>query len=436
MVDFKWSGILLWTIIVFLPFLIAAIVMYAKRSNLFPISARFPVLSTVGSCIGLTKIALQVSSDTFESTRPCWIPAFDLVVLSGCLAVNYLLRAYLLYQKHVAMMQKMSIQQVRYFASNRFISALGKTGKSSSAKVTPSSGAMNKQDSIARLVQAIKTSEGGGSARVPIVSDTRELLPKKKRIFGGKLASVMPTYVTRKLVKQDTTPTHSAKEDCLVAIIMVASTSIFVVLFLVSVPDPYSVGQCPRGDSLLFSGIMFGLVALCVGFAGFKMKQTYESLRIRWELVWAARVSILGLVLWVLTHSITAISNVNKKHFPISAVVILCILFCLQALTIWLPLLWSYEAEWAAKRTTQQLAEQSIGSLDQCLLDPKATKLFKAFLETEFSVENLLFYQDVETFRTEYQQLIAKGDNKKLLFKRALDLYVLYIADEAPLQVC
>eukprot|EP01006_Ploeotia_vitrea_P039096 TRINITY_DN66311_c4_g4_i2.p1 TRINITY_DN66311_c4_g4~~TRINITY_DN66311_c4_g4_i2.p1 ORF type:complete len:556 (-),score=324.22 TRINITY_DN66311_c4_g4_i2:198-1865(-) len=185
--------------------------------------------------------------------------------------------------------------------------------------------------------------------------------------------------------------------------------------------------ECSRkwGDVVLSVYVAL-YVVLFLGFA-LNLRQVVDGFRIKEELRVTGVISILAVIPWFLFNNVW--ESANNSTFPFSTLaLIVAIITAFVASTVW-PL---YRSIVRPPSLDHLNIPDNVSSLDGLLTVPEGFQSFKEFLSREFSVENLLFWQEVERFR----QLKAKPDTPpEALISMAQSLYAKYIIRGSPFEV-
>jgi len=181
-----------------------------------------------------------------------------------------------------------------------------------------------------------------------------------------------------------------------------------------------------RGFTILASYAALYLAAFI--YFAIKLRQVVDAFKIKEELKWTAAIGIVCLIPWVIFNSLSSAREVNTDTFPFSTLFLLIgVGSALFLSTMW-PLYRSYaHVEGALSEDTSDLT-----TLQGCLSDKNGLNAFKKFLTKEFSVENILFYEEIE----EYRARKRRGAQDPLeLLAEAQRIYAKYIINDSPFQV-
>jgi len=191
----------------------------------------------------------------------------------------------------------------------------------------------------------------------------------------------------------------------------------------------YTYGDtCDRGkaDTILASYAVMYLAAFI--YFAFKLRQVVDAFKIKEELKWTAAVAIVVFIPWAVFNNLSSARTVNNDVFPFSTMFLLIgVSVAIGLSTIW-PLYRSYALEDGVALDDQGDLTTLLG----CLNDKGGLSGFKKFLTKEFSVENILFYEEIEEYRTKKR----RGSNDPLeLIGEAQRIYAKYIINDSPFQV-
>lgn len=185
--------------------------------------------------------------------------------------------------------------------------------------------------------------------------------------------------------------------------------------------------DCERywGDNVL-AAYMFCYVAFFLGFT-FKLRQVVEGFRIKEELFVTALIAPFVFIPWFLFNS--SFEDVNNDIFPFSTLcLVLGVVAQFTVSTIW-PL---WQSLTPPSMDAIVVAPADVNTLAGVLSTKKGVMTFKSFLTKEFSVENVLFYEEIEQYRGKK----ASGEeSEEVLVMEAQRIYAKYIIPDAPFQV-
>jgi len=183
--------------------------------------------------------------------------------------------------------------------------------------------------------------------------------------------------------------------------------------------------SCVRewGDYILGAYVV-GYTIIFLWFA-FKLREVVDGFMLKPEMKITGVMGIFMWLPWIVFNS--ALQDLNIKVFPFSTLfLVLGASLAFIASTVW-PLYRSL------KPPMMELdnVPEDISSLQGLLSHKAGVASFKKFLTKEFSVENILFYEEIE----EYRNKIGKGADEMELIGEAQRLYAKYIIVDSPFQV-
>jgi len=126
--------------------------------------------------------------------------------------------------------------------------------------------------------------------------------------------------------------------------------------------------------------------------------------------------------------------RINDNIFPFSTLALItAVAFAFFASTVW-PL---YRSIWQPPILEDLNIPDSVTTLRGILSTPLGVDSFKRFLTKEFSVENILFYLEVEEYRKKKIALMEEGTEAEQLqlVGEAQGIYSKYIGADSPFQV-
>ncbi len=178
------------------------------------------------------------------------------------------------------------------------------------------------------------------------------------------------------------------------------------------------------GNALLAGYV--GAFVLCYLFFGWNLRQVVDAFQIKEELRYTGVVGILAVIPWFLFNN--TYRSIDTDVFPFSSVVIvIAITFALFFSTAW-PL---YRSIFQPLALDDLNVPDDIKSLRGLLSDVDGFKSFKSFLSQEFSVENILFWHEVEDFRSKKARNLPPLE----MMGEAQVIYSKYIIRGAPFEV-
>jgi len=188
-----------------------------------------------------------------------------------------------------------------------------------------------------------------------------------------------------------------------------------------------------RGDHCVHGWGADVIIAYVVAYAlafvyfAFRLRQVVDGFKIKEELGFTGALLSACLIPWVVFNNYEA--TINNEIFPFSTfflIIGMSIAFC--ASTVW-PLYRSYFAPPAVDENGH--VSHDLTTLQGVLSDKAGLSSFKKFLTKEFSVENILFYEEIEDYRKKKKE---GGDDLELIGE-AQRIYAKYIIIDSPFQV-
>eukprot|EP00457_Paulinella_chromatophora_P005860 gb/GEZN01005878.1/.p1 GENE.gb/GEZN01005878.1/~~gb/GEZN01005878.1/.p1 ORF type:complete len:482 (-),score=58.94 gb/GEZN01005878.1/:222-1667(-) len=185
--------------------------------------------------------------------------------------------------------------------------------------------------------------------------------------------------------------------------------------------------SCDRfwGDIVIMI-YMMGYTTLFLYFT-LKLRQVVEGFKIKQELTLTACIAIVVFPPWLAFN--TVLEDINNQYFPVST---LCLVLGVAAqftVSTVLPVIQSL------KPMSMDLLDidlqGNVSNLNGVLMSKAGVEALKIFLTREFSVENLLFYEEIEAYRK-----MKEADAAEMqLVGDAQRIYAKYIVPDAPFQV-
>jgi hypothetical protein len=177
-------------------------------------------------------------------------------------------------------------------------------------------------------------------------------------------------------------------------------------------------------------------VAVFIVFA-FGMRAVVENFRIKEELKWTGLLAIAAVIPWLIFNN--AAKSVNTTIFPFSTLfVVIAVSIAFLLSTLW-PLYRSLSQAQASMLDMETIPD-NLDTLTGILTTVSGVESFKKFLTKEFSVENILFYLEVEEFRNATKAAIDSGrkdnqDSLTHLMGLAQRVHAKYIMTDSPFQI-
>lgn len=158
----------------------------------------------------------------------------------------------------------------------------------------------------------------------------------------------------------------------------------------------------------------------------FKLRNVRDVFGIQQELKITGLIGIICLLPWTIFN--TAAEEFNAAVFPFSTFFLLmAVAQAFFTSTLW-PL---YRSIYRQTEEDATKLPENVDTLTGVLSSPPGVRAFKEFLIKEFSVENLLFFMEVEQFRG----ACAGRTDLNATFSEASKIYSKYIELNAPFQV-
>jgi len=184
--------------------------------------------------------------------------------------------------------------------------------------------------------------------------------------------------------------------------------------------------NCNKGWSdQVLAGYVVGYVVVFLFFA-FKLRQVVDGFKIKEELKVTGVIAIVIVIPWILFNSV--VKTINNEVFPFSTFFLILgvsAAFCVS--TLW-PL---YRSYFAPPNIEASDVPEDLTTLQGLLSHKAGIASFKKFLTKEFSVENILFFEEIE----EYRKKKKEGGDEMELIGEAQRIYAKYIIVDSPFQV-
>jgi len=183
--------------------------------------------------------------------------------------------------------------------------------------------------------------------------------------------------------------------------------------------------QCTRSWGEYLLG--FYVLAYSVVFSWFAhaLRQVVEGFRIKEEMKFTGILALVVFIPWVMFNAI--FDTINDSVFPFSTLAMWIGVSLAFIVSTLVPLFRSL----SPPDIGLENLPSDLGTLEGLLTDKKGVASFKKFLTKEFSVENILFYEEIEEFRkkqaTRMDQLELVGEAQRI--------YAKYIIIDSPFQV-
>jgi len=173
-----------------------------------------------------------------------------------------------------------------------------------------------------------------------------------------------------------------------------------------SLPCSYAPGEIYIGSSLVFTLLILTVFAVLI-------RNLDEGFFYREELIISAVGLIVGVVVFVVFSFVDTSFDVNT--FPIRTIATLFVIVFLWIASTVMPILHSFRAI-AGEHPP---GPHPLRTLTGVLRDAEGLELFRRHLQREFALENLVFWQSVEDFRS----LVTDMEDPFLRHQIALEIY-------------
>jgi len=183
--------------------------------------------------------------------------------------------------------------------------------------------------------------------------------------------------------------------------------------------------NCNRGtgDAVL---AVYVAVYLAVFFTfAYKLRQVVDGFKIKEELALTGFIAIACAIPWIAFNNFA--KQINNDVFPFSTFFLLLGVAAAFGLSTLWPLFLSY----FAPPSMEEGDGGDLTTLTGLLNDKEGLTSFKQFLTKEFSVENILFYEEIEEYRTKKRN----GQREQDLIGESQKIYAKYIITDSPFQV-
>ena len=177
-------------------------------------------------------------------------------------------------------------------------------------------------------------------------------------------------------------------------------------------------------------------------FCGFAwgLRGVTENFHIVSELRRTGTVGILSAIPWVIFTQVHYLQdNVNNLVFPFSTLCLIVAIAAAFTISTLFPLYYSIFESHLATRDFSTTSTGDLSSLRGIISSPAGFAAFREFLTKEFSVENILFYAEVEKHREKLREYDLEDEidnNKELaLHEDAKAIWQQYIVQDSISQV-
>ena len=189
---------------------------------------------------------------------------------------------------------------------------------------------------------------------------------------------------------------------------------------------------CDRDWSDWVLGAEVFVYLLVFTILALEMREVVDGFNIKAELKITGVVAVVAVVPWFIFNN--QAEDINNDVFPFSTLFLcLAIGAAFFTSTLW-PL---YRSIWAPPKLTGFAVPENINTLDGLLHEPDGFESFKVFLAKEFSVENILFWAEVEEFRrfNPDESLVDDNEQPITLVTEAFRLFDKYVKEGATYEV-
>lgn len=184
------------------------------------------------------------------------------------------------------------------------------------------------------------------------------------------------------------------------------------------------------GDTLLAIYVAIYVCIFC--YLAWHLRGVADNFKIKTELKITGVTGIVAVIPWFIFNNV--FEHTNSTVFPFSTLfLILCIVTAFVTSTIW-PLYTSFVDKDAMRYETVE-TNTAYHTLSGLLQSTSGVEAFMQFLTKEFSVENILFYFDVEQFRTLKKSLPVNKESVLQCMGHERHIYAKYVQMNAPFQV-
>ena len=194
----------------------------------------------------------------------------------------------------------------------------------------------------------------------------------------------------------------------------ILSTFVITLWTLPVLYDTFLGGNCAHDSVNPLLLAIAGLLLIVVGIVSFKLKGSFDNLGLKTELKLAAVTFLIGQII------IESVGNF-EENFYLAHGLNSVFSFCLVLISVALPIAMSMErsgGEHHNRLISMKSATNTTGpsvnnlKLKHILKNAQTARKFQKFLEQEFSVENVLFYSELESM---HQNPEESPDSTKLL---------------------
>lgn len=360
---------------------VALMALYWRRRFFFPIKGRLPklcLLSSVFLNVYLVWLAVQrATADDY----PCAITFFHAHSMTGLTVSAFFLRLWVL---HFA-----------YNATNQMLGSKPVVRANWHARTAAVRGSIISNPDMAEgadLPLAVVASKSASASSTASAGDLDWYLRNRHRVSAPYLLRVF-LFV---FLLQNVAP----------------------VALIIALPNARSVSLRDCEDYVIYSDATFLLafiiyIAILLAFA-FRLKRFRDDgFSIKRELRLVATVLGGGLIVWVVLDRAPGLKSFSRDEFALQTLWLVIVVASLSAVVIGFPLWLSYRQERDGAREVDSLGHEllvpedntlnaHVRALRNMLKVPAAIDALQKFLASEFSLENILFWEEVELFRDLY----------------------------------
>jgi len=184
--------------------------------------------------------------------------------------------------------------------------------------------------------------------------------------------------------------------------------------------------NCSRGLGDSFLAAYVALYLFFFFIMANKLRQVVDGFKIKEELRNTGIVAIVVFIPWIVFNNAKSAKYVNDEVFPFSTFFLLVGV----SVTLGLSTIWPLYLSYFAPPMIEDAYSSDLSTLHGLLQDKVGLASFKQFLTKEFSVENILFYEEIEEYRAKKRhksELELLGDAQKI--------YAKYVISDSPFQV-
>lgn len=374
-------------LVIAMPVYAFSVYMFWRRREIQPIKARSPYLVLVCDIVLVVFVLVLCLQRIFVDDYPCLLNVWAAFIGTLVLCNTYLLRCWHLYFTYRVTQEKLKASKVIRTESSRDLFRSGPTSDSSESFAK---GDNHDSDS------ANDKSQGS-------LADPSSFSKYQKYTRVSSLVKILGVVTLFLLI------------PC-------------VIITNVKEELKNSSGDnCDKRVADIVLGVYAGIYILCFAAFAFNLRQVVDAFMIKEELRFTALVGVLAVLPWFLFNN--AFRDVNVNVFPFSTLVlVLAVTFAMGASTFY-PL---YRSVYSPPPLDDLNVPADMATLRGLISDPDGFESFKEFLSKEFSVENILFWKEVEDFR---QKKAQSSNNQLVLMQEAQNIYAKYIIPGSPLQV-